>query len=66
MFWQLFFFKFHKKKLQKNLEVKKFCVPLQSQTITTGSVRITVSTQDSQSCNRGSIPLPTTKGQQKR
>ena len=25
------------------------------------SVRITVSTQDSQSCNRGSIPLPTTK-----
>ena len=28
------------------------------------SVRITVSTQDSQSCNRGSIPLPTTrKGQ---
>ena len=24
------------------------------------SVRITVSTQDSQSCNRGSIPLPTT------
>ena len=24
-------------------------------------VRITVSTQDSQSCNRGSIPLPTTK-----
>ena len=27
------------------------------------SVRITVSTQDSQSCNRGSIPLPTTKKQ---
>ena len=25
------------------------------------SVRITVSTQDSQSCNRGSIPLPSTK-----
>ena len=54
-------------KLQKNLEVKKKCVPLQSQTIRTisRSVRITVSTQDSQSCNRGSIPLPTTKGQQK-
>ena len=28
---------------------------------TTSSVRITVSTQDSQSCNRGSIPLPSTK-----
>ena len=28
------------------------------------SVRITVSTQDSQSCNRGSIPLPTTRSSQ--
>ena len=28
---------------------------------TLSSVRITVSTQDSQSCNRGSIPLPSTK-----
>ena len=48
------------KKLRKNLEVIKKCVPLQSQTIKR-SVRITVSTQDSQSCNRGSIPLPSTR-----
>ena len=45
------------------MEVKKKYVPLQSQTIKR-SVRITVSTQDSQSCNRGSIPLPTTKAWQ--
>ena len=32
------------------------CTPKQKR-----SVRITVSTQDSQSCNRGSIPLPSTK-----
>ena len=47
-------------KSKKNLDCKKKCLPLQSQT-TKRSVRITVSTQDSQSCNRGSIPLPTTK-----
>ena len=49
----------HGKKVQKNLELKKKFVPLQSQN-EKRSVRITVSTQDSQSCNRGSIPLPTT------
>ena len=39
------------------------CVPgsIPGGTTTKCSVRITVSTQDSQSCNRGSIPLPSTK-----
>ena len=37
--------------------MRTFAIPNE----TTRSVRITVSTQDSQSCNRGSIPLPSTK-----
>ena len=53
------------KNVKKNLECKRKTLPLQSQT-TKRSVRITVSTQDSQSCNRGSIPLPTTRDSQQR
>ncbi len=41
------------------MENKKFFLPLHSQS--RRWVRITVSTQDSQSCNRSSILLPSTK-----
>ena len=47
------------KKLQKNLQIEKKSISLQSQT-TKRWVRITVSTRDSQSRNRSSILLPST------
>ena len=51
---------FSSKSSRKIWNVRKKSYLCNPKTIT-GSVRITVSTQDSQSCNRGSIPLPTTK-----
>ena len=63
------FFEINCKKCKKIAEkfgskdiLRTFAIPNEKR-----SVRITVSTQDSQSCNRGSIPLPSTrKASQKR
>ena len=43
------------------LDIKKIVLPLQSQTITNWWIRLTVRTEDSQSSNRSSILLSTTK-----